>query len=78
MVYRIGRVEISVAMPRNLLVSWILSYIVLRFLIFAGIKKLASRQSISGLMGFGGERRGSNPRHPEPQSGALPTELRPP
>lgn len=25
-----------------------------------------------------GERRGLNPRHPEPQSGALPTELRPP
>ena len=25
-----------------------------------------------------GERWDSNPRHPEPQSGALPTELRPP
>ena len=25
-----------------------------------------------------GGRRGSNPRHPEPQSGALPTELQPP
>ena len=25
-----------------------------------------------------GDRRGSNPRHPESQSGALPTELRPP
>ena len=25
-----------------------------------------------------GERRDSNSRHPEPQSGALPTELRPP
>ena len=25
-----------------------------------------------------GDRRGLNPRHPEPQSGALPTELRPP
>ncbi len=25
-----------------------------------------------------GDRRGSNPRQPEPQSGALPTELRPP
>ncbi len=25
-----------------------------------------------------GERRGSNPRHSEPQSDALPTELRPP
>jgi hypothetical protein len=27
---------------------------------------------------LGGERRGSNPRPPEPQSGALPAELRPP
>lgn len=27
---------------------------------------------------FWGGRRGSNPRHPEPQSGALPAELRPP
>ena len=25
-----------------------------------------------------GGRRGSNPRHPEPQSGALPAELQPP
>ena len=25
-----------------------------------------------------GERRGSNPRHPGPQPGALPAELRPP
>ena len=28
--------------------------------------------------GFWGERWGSNPRHPRPQPGALPTELRPP
>jgi hypothetical protein len=27
---------------------------------------------------FWGERRGSNPRQPESQSGTLPTELRPP
>lgn len=27
---------------------------------------------------FQGERRGSNPRQPEPQSGTLPAELRPP
>ena len=35
------------------------------------------RTSLSQLK-FGGERRGLNPQHPEPQSGALPIELRPP
>src|SRR5918993_62732 len=32
----------------------------------------------TGDCGSGGERRGLNPRPPEPQSGVLPTELRPP
>ena len=35
-------------------------------------------QVMKSRRGKWGDRRGSNPRQPEPQSGALPTELRPP
>ena len=38
----------------------------------------AQRVGIPTEQGLWGERRGSNPRHPESQSGALPTELLPP
>ena len=41
-------------------------------------RRREARGRLATRAGFGGERRGLNPQHPEPQSGALPIELRPP
>ena len=42
------------------------------------VEYLGVHESLLSTKKYWGERRGSNPRHPGPQPGALPAELRPP